>query len=84
MAAHLAAARAQNRAEAYRAALLLACLDCDAGDHQAELKHAWWMMVLQPRSKQSLYALRHAAWCNGLQPLAHRATVALRRLQVDP
>jgi hypothetical protein len=80
-AARQAAALARTPGEAYRAALLLACLDCDAGDHSAELRQARRMMALQPHCQASLGALRHAAWDNGLEPLARQATVALRALE---
>jgi hypothetical protein len=83
-AARQAAALARTPREAYQAALLLACLDCDAGDHQAELKQARRMMALQPHCQASLGALRHAAWCNGLEPLARQATAALRALEGRP
>jgi hypothetical protein len=79
-----AAALARTPGEAYRAALLLAFLDDDAGDHQAELRQARGMMALQPHCQASLGALRHAAWDNGLEPLARQATVALRRMEDSP
>lgn len=77
-AAREAAALARTPDEAYRAALLLAYLDCDAGDHQAELQQAQIMMALRPHERASIGALGHAARCNGLEPLARRAAVALK------
>jgi hypothetical protein len=83
-AARQAAALARTPGETYRAALLLAYLECDAGDHAAELQQARRMMTLRPHCKASLGALWHAARCNGLPPRARRAMTALRVLEDTP
>jgi uncharacterized membrane protein len=47
--------------ERYRAALLLAMLACEAGDHPAELHEASVLARLAPRSMITRLWLRHAA-----------------------
>jgi len=80
MEAQMAAALARTPEETYDAAVLLARIECDAGDHQAELEQARRLMALAPRRRTSLLVLWRAARCNGLQPLAQRADAALRTL----
>lgn len=80
-AARQAAALARTPGEAYRAALLLAYVDCDAGDHEAELQEARRMMALQPHEEASMGALLHAAHCNDLRSLARRTAGALKVLR---
>lgn len=77
MAALRGAALARTPDEAYRAAALLARIECDAGHHDAELWQARRLMALAPRNPLSLMWLRHAAQCNGLEPLAQWAWRAL-------
>jgi hypothetical protein len=65
-AAEQAVALARTPTEAYRAVWLLARIDCDLGEHQAELQQARRLMALAPRDRRSREALRRAAVCNGL------------------
>lgn len=55
---------ARTPAETYRAATLMARLECDAGDHRAELRYAQKLLSLAPRRRGSSDALKHAAACN--------------------
>jgi hypothetical protein len=80
MQAQVAAALAHTAAEKYAAAVLLARIECDAGDHRAELEQARRLMALAPRRRSSLHVLWRAARCNGLEPLARRADAVLRTL----
>jgi hypothetical protein len=68
----LAAARqavhlAQDRREAFKAGLLLARLECETGDHQAELRQAKRVMALAPGDWLALHLLRRAEECHGLE-----------------
>jgi hypothetical protein len=56
-----AAALASIPEEQYRAALLLAMLACEAGDHQAELQETRVLARLAPHSMVTRLWLRHAA-----------------------
>jgi hypothetical protein len=62
-AARQAEALAESPAEQYRAALLLACLACEAGDYPAELREARRLVALAPRHPLSRLWLSHAARC---------------------
>jgi hypothetical protein len=66
MEAQRAAALARTTDEAYDAVVLLARLDRDEGDHQAELAQARRLMTLAPRRQLSLMVLGRAAMCNHL------------------
>jgi hypothetical protein len=63
-AARQAATMAKTPAEEYRAAWLLAMVECDLGDHQAELQEARRLAALAPRDWQSQVALQHAEACD--------------------
>jgi tetratricopeptide (TPR) repeat protein len=65
-AAQRGAALARTPLEAYRAAEYLARIEHEAGDHQAELRHAQRLIALAPRNPGSIILLRRAAICNGL------------------
>ena len=81
----LAATRlARTVAEEYRAAALLARLECDLGHHDRELQQAETLVKLEPRDIRYIQALRHAAWCNGLEPLAEQAESRLEVLAEAP
>jgi hypothetical protein len=82
--ARRAAALARTRQEAYRVALLLALIECDAGHHEAELQQARRLMALAPRKATSLVVLRRAAECNGLKPLGRWADAALQATTDTP
>lgn len=60
-----AAALAQSPGERYRAAALLARIECDRGRHRSELEQARLMVRLDPRNWQSDIFLRRALECNG-------------------
>lgn len=83
-AAQRAAALARTATEAYRAAMVLARIECDAGDHHAELRQARRMMALRPQVRGSWETLKHAAVCNGLGGLARQADAALAKLPITP
>lgn len=68
MAARRAAQSALTREEAYRAALLLARLECESGNHVEELRQAYRLLALEPRNQLTMRYLRHAAACNRLAP----------------
>jgi hypothetical protein len=74
-------ALARTRQEEYRARVWLVLIECDAGRHRAELRHARRLMKLNPRNELSLISLRHAARCNNHEALARQATAALVALQ---
>jgi hypothetical protein len=82
--AQVAAALARTSAEKYAAAVLLARIECDAGDPRAELEQARRLMALAPHRRSSLLILWRAARCNGLEPVARRADAALRTLPDAP
>lgn len=56
-----AAASAGTADERYGAALLLAVMACEAGDHQAELQETQVLARLAPRSWITRLCLRHVA-----------------------
>jgi hypothetical protein len=76
-AARRAVARARSPQETYEATVWLALIECDRGDHLAELQSVRKMMRLQPESPISLGSLRRAAKCNHLWQLAQEADTAL-------
>jgi hypothetical protein len=67
-AARRAAALARSPAEVYHAAAVLARIECDAGDHTAELWQARRMVALRPRVRASWESLKHAAVCKWAHP----------------
>jgi hypothetical protein len=69
--ARRAVALARTRAEACRATLLLARTECDAGHHEAELRHA-----------RVLHALARGEW--GSRDVLLRALLCEDRLSVQP
>jgi hypothetical protein len=79
-AAHRAAAQANSPKETYEATLWLAIIECDQGQHRAELHHARLLLVFQPQSPEAWGALRHAAKCNDLRRLSRQADKAIREL----
>lgn len=81
-AARRAEALASTPAQAYRAAAVLARIECDAGDHAAEIRQARRMVALRPRVRGSWEALKHAAVCNRLESLARQADAALEKLPI--
>jgi hypothetical protein len=72
---------ARNRRDTYRALQLLANIDCDLGDHKAELRTARQLVALEPRNVVSLSWLQRAAQDNGLEPLERQAASALKTLR---
>jgi hypothetical protein len=62
-----AAVLARTPREEYRAALLLARIECDLGRHDRELLHAQKLMKLEPQDQRSQDALKHAVCCNSLR-----------------
>lgn len=64
-----AARLARTPAQVYRATALRARLECDRGNHQAELEQARRLRALQPRNPLSLLWLRRAARCNQMKSL---------------
>ena len=66
--------------KAYEAVVLLARIDCDAGDHKAELEQARRLMALAPRRRVSLTVLWRAASCNGLASVERQPDLALQTL----
>jgi hypothetical protein len=79
-AARRAASLARKPAERWRAIELLALLDCDAGDHAAELSCARQLTAMAPRQRASWELLKHAAVCNGNWRLIRQADAALSGL----
>lgn len=75
---------ARSPEEAYEATLWLALIECDAGDHETELRHARRLVALQPRNPDSWGALRRAARCNGRGDLVQQAEVALEEMGTFP
>jgi hypothetical protein len=71
--ARRAAALAHTTDEKYRAIALLACIEHEAGHHEAELQQAQQLVRLRPRNWHPLIILRRAAACNGLEPLERQA-----------
>jgi hypothetical protein len=63
--AHRAVELARTPREEYRVALLRVRIECDAGDHEEELRQARRLMALAPDDPQSLRVLQHAAGCSG-------------------
>jgi hypothetical protein len=79
-AARRAVALAQTPVEEYRAATLLAIIECELGHHRAELQQARRLVNLEPRNRNSLLAMRRAAECNGMAAVAQQSAAALRKL----
>jgi hypothetical protein len=79
--AQQAAALARTPPEQYRAALVLACLSCEAGHHEVELAQVRRLMALAPRSQVSLMMLQRAAQRNGMTSLERQADAMLKALQ---
>lgn len=71
---------ARTPQEKYRAATLLAGIECERGDHEAELRWAQVLMALEPRNQASLRYLWRAARCNGREPTTAHAYTVPRRL----
>jgi hypothetical protein len=82
--AQMAAALARTPEETYEAVVLLARLECDAGDHRAELEQARRLTALAPRRRTSLTVLWRAARCNHLERLMQQVDVALNMLVDAP
>jgi len=80
MQAQMAAALARTPEETYEAAVVLARIECDAGDHKAELEQARRLMAVAPRRRTSLMVLWRAARCNGLVSVERHADLALQTL----
>jgi hypothetical protein len=66
--------------EEYQAREWLALMDCDAGQHQDELRQARRLVKLEPRNLVSLTSLRRAAECNHLWALARDVDAQLEPL----
>jgi hypothetical protein len=77
---------ARSPQEVYQAALMLARMECEAGDHKAELLRARQVMALQPQNPLSLITLHRAAECNRLRALARETNrkLKLRLLGMEP
>jgi hypothetical protein len=82
--AQQAAELAQSPEESYQALLLLAAIECESGDHAAELRHAKALVALRPHSKLSLMYLRRAAVCNRLVPLKQEVDAELAAIAEAP
>lgn len=61
--AQQAAAMAATAGDRYRAVALLARVQCDRGDHEAELRQAQVLMSLAPGAERSQVELQHARRC---------------------
>jgi hypothetical protein len=72
-AAQRAATQARTPAEVYRAAEMLALIECDAGRHRVELQLARRLVHLDPRRQGAWARLRHAAVCTGRLALVREA-----------
>jgi tetratricopeptide (TPR) repeat protein len=64
--AQKAAALAHSPPEQFKAAFLLAQIECGLGRHRAELKQAQKMLALKPRNESSYLAYNRAVRCNRL------------------
>jgi hypothetical protein len=82
-AARRAAVLARTPSEQWRAAELLAGLECDTGNHRAELRYARQLIALQPQQRASWEALKHAAVCNGEFWLVQQADETLEGLPIS-
>jgi hypothetical protein len=58
----------KNRQQAYRAAELLVCIECESGDHQTELQHARKLLALAPHNWTTQMVLNRAERCSHLHP----------------
>jgi hypothetical protein len=76
-----AADTARTPRERCRAAVLLAGIEHERGDHDRELQQARALVALQPRSDFSLLTLRRAALCNDRPSLAASIDVKLAALR---
>jgi hypothetical protein len=76
-----AADTARTPRERYRAAVLLAGIEHERGDHDRELQQARALVALQPRSDLALLTVRRAALCNGRSSLAASIDVKLAALR---
>jgi hypothetical protein len=76
-AARRAVRLARTPEDAFQTRLMLSRLDCEAGDHEAELQQARQVIALRPRSFLSLVTLKRAAECNGLARLARQTGAKL-------
>jgi hypothetical protein len=56
---------ARTPSDQYRASWLLARIECDRGNHQAELRQAQRLVELAPHQERSREALEHALACLG-------------------
>jgi hypothetical protein len=65
-----AAALARSSQEEYRAARLLAHLECELGQHRAELRQARKLRALAPFRAEAASALAQALQCNGFPPVS--------------
>jgi hypothetical protein len=83
-AATQAAALARTGDETAQAAELLVRIECDLGEHRAELRYARTLVRLQPRSAKAFAILRHAALCNHQMALARQADAAWSTLVRPP
>jgi hypothetical protein len=79
-AARRAVETAQTPRERYRAAVLLAGIEHERGDHDRELQQARALVALQPRSDLALLTLRRAARCSGRPSLAESIDAKLAAL----
>ncbi len=68
---------AQTTDERYRASRLLAWIECNLGQHEAELGEARRLVALKPEKKQVWLWLRRAARCNGLKSVEQEAEAKL-------
>jgi hypothetical protein len=71
---------ARNSDEQFRAARLLALIECAQGHHREDLQQARQLVALAPRDELALLWLRRAARCNHLKSLEQRANAALAAL----
>jgi hypothetical protein len=57
---------ARGSAELYRVTEALACIECESGDHHAELRRARQLVALAPRGRLASMVLHRAERCNHL------------------
>lgn len=62
--ARRAAILARTKRDRYRAAALLARIECELGYHQSELQYAKIQAALEPNKIETIDAMHHAMFCN--------------------
>jgi hypothetical protein len=65
--ARRALAVANGSSERYRVTEALACIECESGDHQAELRRARQLVDLAPSDPMAMMVLHRAERCNHLR-----------------